>query len=125
LDRSIIKKAIDRFFCDRSCNEVDHGIIENDNLSLKLWKQALAPFDEKEIMLSSTTFFQSDLFHPNSKLTYLAAYLLGGNISGVCRKAGLHKDKNRTIFNTLICPSCRELGNEVLLMQENLSFFLS
>jgi SAM-dependent methyltransferase len=123
LDRSIIKKAIDRFFCDRSCNEVDHGIIENDNLSLKLWKQALAPFDEKEIMLSSTTFFQSDLFHPNSKLTYLAAYLLGGNISGVCRKAGLHKDKNRTIFNTLICPSCRELGNEVLLMQENLSFF--
>lgn len=122
LGRSIIRKTIDRFFCDRSCNEIDHGIIENDNLSLKLWKQALSHFDEKEIILSSASFLHSNLFHPNSKLIYWAAYLLGGNISGRCRKAGTDQHRYPTIYNTLICPSCREFGKEVQLRQENLSF---
>jgi uncharacterized protein YbaR (Trm112 family) len=121
MDRSTFKKAVDRLFCDRSCNEVDHGIIENDNLSLNIWKQALSQFDEKEIILSSTLFFQSSLFNPRSKLVYFIAYLLRGNISGICRKSGSQKIRQRTIYNVLICPSCRESGNEFLLKQNHTS----
>jgi SAM-dependent methyltransferase len=122
INRSVIRKIIDRFFCDKSCNEVDHGIIENGNLPLKLWKQALSHFEEKEIILSSANFFRSNLFHPNSRLIFWAAYLLGGNISGRCRKAGIDRHQYRTIFDALICPSCRELHMEVQLRQEYLSF---
>lgn len=123
LARSKIKRVVDRFFCARSCNEVEHGIIENEDISLKLWKRALTHFDEKEIKLSLSRRFLSDLFHPNSYLKYFIAYLLGGNISGICRKVGIDQCQNRSIYNTLICPSCREdLSSEVLLSRKNSAF---
>lgn len=123
LTRSKIKRVLDRFFCTTSCNEVEHGIIENNNISLKLWKHALTDFDEKEIKLTPTRFFTSNLFRPAAYLLYFAAYLLGGNISGICRKAGIVGQQNISIVNTFICPSCIELGFEVLLSRKN-SWFI-
>jgi SAM-dependent methyltransferase/uncharacterized protein YbaR (Trm112 family) len=122
LTRSKMKKVLDRLFCARSCNEVEHGIIENYDISLKLWKQALNHFDDKDINLSVSDFFLSNLFQPKSYLKYYAAYLLGGTISGICRKSGAYEYQNRSIYNTLICPSCRELGRDALLSGKNSSF---
>ena len=40
-----MRRLLDRFFSATSCNEIEHGIIENDDMSVALWKQALAQFD--------------------------------------------------------------------------------
>jgi ubiquinone/menaquinone biosynthesis C-methylase UbiE/uncharacterized protein YbaR (Trm112 family) len=119
LARNKIKTVFDHFFSARTCNEVEHGIIENDDLSLKLWKHTLAHFDEKEVKLATVNIFQSDLFHPHSNLIYFINYLLGGTISGICRKAGVDKHQYKKISDTLICPSCRALDAEVMLRAEN------
>jgi len=125
LTRSKGKRVLDRFFCAENCNEVDHGILENHGISLELWKQALAPFDDREVELTPTRFLTSNLFRPRSDVLYFAAYLLGGNISGICRKAGSIQNPNTSIIDALICPSCRELGSEVLLSRKNSSFICS
>jgi len=113
--RSKLQRVLDYFFCARTCNEVEHGILENDDIPLKAWKHALSHFDEKEIRLTFSRFFLGDLFHPKSSLKYMAAYLLGGNISGICRKADSEERRNTSISDTIICPSCREKGKDILL----------
>lgn len=122
LKRSTIKRMVDYFFCARRCNEIEYGIIENENISLKLWKHALTDFDEKEIKLTSAKLFTTDLFHPKSFIKYFAAYLLGGNISGICRKTGTGVSHSKSILNTLICPSCRKPGSESLLKRKLSSY---
>lgn len=122
LTRSKIRKVFDNFFCASNCNEVEHGIIENKDVSIRLWKQAFIYFDEKDIKLRSAKFIQSKLFNTSSYIKYFAAYLLGGGISGICRKLGNNINKNSSIYNVIICPSCEEMGNEVLLNRNNSSF---
>jgi uncharacterized protein YbaR (Trm112 family) len=64
----------------------------------------------------------SSLFDPASRVKYFIAYILGGNISGLCRKAGEEGGRRKTIAETLICPSCKEAGTEVLLTPRTSSF---
>lgn len=125
LNRGTLRRVLDRLFCAQSCNEAEHGIIENHCISVKSWKRALAHFDEKDIELNPTSRYrilQSELFNPSSYMRYFAAYLLGGTISGVVRKLGNKVRLNSSIYDALICPSCRETGSEVLLHQRNSSF---
>ena len=119
LNRSTFRRVLDHFFCVRNCNEAEHGIIENEDITLQLWKQALTHFDAKDVKLIPFNGLASDLFQPNSYLKYFAAYSLGGNISGICRKAGMEGAKIRPIHDVLICPSCREKGSENLLNRKD------
>ena len=121
LTRSKIRKIFEQFFCARSCNEVEHGIVENDDISIRVWKQALRFFDEKDVKLNSYRIHQLNLFNQSLYIKYFAAYLLGGRISGMCKKKGNYINRNNSIYNTLICPSCREIGSEVLLNRNNSS----
>lgn len=123
LGRSRIKRTLDYFLSERSCNEVEHGIIENFDITLRSWKNALMHFEEKNVKLEAFSSIQSDLFNPRSYMKYLAAYLFGGKISGVCRKLGNNDKNNNSIYDVLICPSCRETGSEILLNRNN-SLFL-
>ncbi len=122
LRRSALRRAFDRFFGRESSNEVEQGIIENDRISIKLWKRALAHFDEKEVELNPTDrfpIFKSRLFNPTSYLRYFAAYLLGGDLSGLARKRPSDAGRNcGSIYDALICPSCRTTAGEVCLSQE-------
>ena len=123
LMRSRMRRLLDRFFSAMSCNEIEHGIIENNDMSISLWKHALAPFDQKEVELKATSSIRSALFNPSSYIKYYAACLLGGNISGICRKPGATVNSKRSIYGALICPSCRQEGGEMPLNQKNSSFF--
>jgi SAM-dependent methyltransferase len=124
LNRSTVRRALDRFFCAQTCNEVGHGILENDQISIESWKQALQLFDERDIELRPTAYLplRSKLFDPASRITFLAAYLLGGNVSGVCRKSGEDVGGNRSIYDALICPSCQQTGSAVHLKRRSASF---
>ena len=123
LQRGKIRRVLDHFFCEKSCNEVEHGIIENDDITIDLWKEALMLFEEKDVELKAIPFIQSKLFNPDSYIKYFAAYLLGGNISGICRKLGGNANSNRSIYDVLSCPSCREIDREIRLNRKN-SLFL-
>ena len=121
-NRNIIIKILDYFFSETTCNEVDHGIIENHQISVKLWKHALEPFDEKNVTLNSVRIIRSELFDPSSYTNYLLAYLLGGNISGLCKKSGNLVQKTDSIYNLLVCPSCREMNDDIKLERKDTFF---
>jgi len=112
LNRSVFKKAMDYFFSAQSCNEVDHGIIENDDISLKEWKNAFKPFSERNVSLTSIRYITTPMYPRKNPLLFPIAYLLGGTISALCRKAGKIPTDFRPIHETLMCPACRELEVE-------------
>jgi SAM-dependent methyltransferase/uncharacterized protein YbaR (Trm112 family) len=122
--RSKIRRLLDRFFREISCNEVEHGVIENDDMSISLWKQAFARFDQRDIALEPTESIRSELFNPRSPIKYFVAWLLGGNISGTCRKLGNTIATGRSLYDTLVCPSCRQMGGEALLRNQRDEFFM-
>ncbi len=122
LGRSTLRKGLDYFFGQKSCNEVDHGIIENEDIPVRAWRRALEVFSEKDVRLKSLGLIESSLFNPASRIRYLLNYLLGGNISGICRKAGNFTGAGRRIGDVLICPECRENGTEAALTARDLSF---
>jgi ubiquinone/menaquinone biosynthesis C-methylase UbiE/uncharacterized protein YbaR (Trm112 family) len=110
LNVNLIKRALEFFFAQKSCNEVHHGILENDEISIPVWKRALSVFEEKDIQLQALKRINTELFKPKHLIQYFLAYMLGGRISGLCHKPGIRKEIN--ILDALICPSCREHGQE-------------
>ncbi len=127
LNRSKIRKLLDRLFATAVCNEVEHGVIENHEIPTAQWKDALNPFEKKDVWLRpfSRSAIESELFNPTSYLKYFAAYLIGGTISGLCKKQSGNSDKLTSISDALICPSCKQVGVEAPLNQNNSLFTCS
>lgn len=122
LNRGNIMKIFDYFFSKSMCNEVEHGIIENDEISISIWRQTFSIFKEKNIKIKFIKPIESELFNPKSYLKFLLAYSFGGTISGICRKSGFSIERETSLYDILICPSCLKNGRESKLDQENLSF---
>lgn len=124
---SKIRKLFDYFFSEGGCREVQYGIIENNDITIELWKQVLSSFEEKQVTLhalNSSKYVNSELFEPRHLIKFLLAYLLGGLVSGICRKSGLSSNNRRiSIYEILICPSCMEKGYESRLAQRDLSLW--
>lgn len=114
LRRSMLRKVLDRFFAHPVCNEVEHGVIENHDIPLSQWKQTLACFGEKDVRLKPTQHLklESELFNPRSFLKYALVYLLGGTVSGVCKKSGNAVADGRSLSESFICPTCRQKGEQ-------------
>ena len=120
-----IKRIFDHFFSASNCNEVEYGIIENDDISLRIWKQALSNFGEKKVKLHYLRHFDSELFNPKHSVRNFLASLSGGGISGICRKSGVLKNEITAINELLVCPSCLESGFESKLYRKDHSFICS
>jgi len=102
---------IESFISDAPCDEVEHGIIENDNISLMEWMSALSVFDQREIDLSSINKLKSKL-DGRLRLTNIPNYLLGGTIAGLCRKKlRLANNGPVDVSDILGCPNCRTTSN--------------
>jgi ubiquinone/menaquinone biosynthesis C-methylase UbiE len=123
-----VKTGLDIFFARQTCNEVEHGIIENLSIPLKTWKKTLGLFEERNAKLHSNAIkkkVDTELFNPKSRTKYLLAYLFGGEISGVCGKAGKPNSKLATIEEALICVSCTKSGHETKLSRTPTGFACS
>jgi len=105
-----IRKLVDYFLCEETCNETEHGIIENHDISVGEWKKALDFFEVKNIKMHSLKGLGSELFSPDSRFKFILSYLLGGSISGSCFKSG--KLNNTDMHHILACPICLENGHE-------------
>jgi len=123
---SRIRWFMDFFFAKQSCNEIEHGVIENNDLSLSDWRNAVRFFKHKKVILQSVfriELFRTELINPKNYLNYFLAYLLGANVTGLCRKSGVIVRRNVSISDVLMCPSCIKDKVESKLVNQNSSFY--
>ena len=116
--KSKFRKILDALFKESQCNEIEHGVIENESITLSSWKKALNIFDIKKVTLNTSTFLTSDLFSHSFGIKNFLSYLLGGSIKGICKKVGDGENEpinNNQIHKLLICPSCLENEEEMII----------
>lgn len=100
-------KLLENYISEGYTDEEEHGIIENENISLKEWIDILSIFKEKDVELTS--------WEKKTKLSNRLSFrhwkhiLFGGKICGLCHKS-LEEDKRiRTaseLYDILGCPNC-------------------
>lgn len=110
LNANYAKKALDYFFSYRPCNETEHGIVENEDISLEQWRNSLSLFHDKDIEIKSLGHIKSCLFGRRG-LKFFLACLFGGAVSGACYKEGRIKGVQQ-IERSLICPECKAKNTE-------------
>lgn len=109
--RSFVRRAMDYFFAEMTCNELEYGVIENHSISPSTWREALSCFEGHEVQLQTPMGMSEDLHEPQSWAKYFLAYLLGGAVSGLCRKPGEAAATEAEL--AIACPSCLEQDKEV------------
>ena len=104
--KNMYVRLIESFISDTPCDEVEHGIVENNTISLREWINALSIFDERNADLFSIYNLTSKLdgrFRPSN----IPNFLLGGIIAGLCHKKTLVESKPQMdIGDLLACPDC-------------------
>jgi SAM-dependent methyltransferase len=99
-------RLIESFISEAPCDEVEHGVIENEELSLTEWLGALSVFAERDVDLVSLHRVRSRLGN-RLGLGNIPNYLLGGTIAGLCRKApGPANTRLLDLGDMLACPDC-------------------
>jgi uncharacterized protein YbaR (Trm112 family) len=106
LSKNKWRALIEGFISEPSSDEVEHGIIENENIGLAEWSSALGVFDDCSTKLASVGNVTSKL-GPRLRPRNAANFLLGGRISGLCRKKSRRQQPGRrTVRELLACPGC-------------------
>lgn len=118
LKSSKIKKIINHFLAERIGNENDFNVIENEKITIKKWSKVFKNFIEKDIELVSLGKIKTNLFGRKNYLKYWLNFLLGGNISGLVKKAGQTAKENQNIEDFLICPDCLKNKQEEQLQRQ-------
>ena len=121
--KSTIREICDTLFGSASTNETQHGIIENESISLSEWNNLVSIFDKKSVVTRVPLLFEMDLFDRRSHLKRLARYLLGGLVSGYCFKQGTANDIETRIEDSFACPDCLANQTETGLVKAMDAFF--
>jgi SAM-dependent methyltransferase/uncharacterized protein YbaR (Trm112 family) len=107
LARSKLFRLLEDLISEPSCDEEEHGILENHDIPLSEWMTALKVFDESDITLVSMNRWQSKL-DDRLRLSNVPNFLLGGSISGLCRKkVPVPSNSPASVEDLLGCPNCR------------------
>lgn len=113
-------RLLETFISEAPSDEVEHGIVENHDIALADWIKALRLFDERELELVSTFNVRSrvgERLGPRNTLSFL----LGGTISGLCRKGAQPEAKPRTDIKALLaCPDCATPATDGTMDQASL-----
>jgi len=97
------------FISETPCDETEYGIIENNNISLAEWLDALSKFSHYELTLASAYNVSSKMNH-KLNLQNIPNFLLGGQISGLCHKdSPISESTSQDLYYRLGCPDCKVL----------------
>jgi SAM-dependent methyltransferase len=96
---------LESFISEPTSDEVEHGILENADITLREWIRALSVFDDYDVELSSLGNIKSRL-NDRVRLANIPNFLLGGSIAGLCRKDAPVKDVPSDLAASLACPTC-------------------
>ncbi|MGZ4861322.1 MAG: methyltransferase domain-containing protein [Halobacteriota archaeon] len=121
--KSTRREICDTLFGSASTNETEHGIIENESISLSAWKRLVNIFDKKSIVTRVPLLLEMDLFERRNYLKRFARYMLGGLVCGFCFKQGTAKDLETRIEDSFACPNCLANQTETRLIKEEDTFF--
>jgi SAM-dependent methyltransferase/uncharacterized protein YbaR (Trm112 family) len=100
-------RAIEKLFSEQYCDEREHGIIENNNISLREWIDALSVFDTKEVYVSSLVKKIRTVLRDRIALRNIPNMLLGGEIEGICtKKSTARRNETADLTDMLLCPNC-------------------
>lgn len=116
------RKLLDRFFSREVFREEEFGVIENHSIPLREWRAMLREFAEVHGTLTFAGGRTTELVEPRNRLRYLLAYLLGGGVSALCRKAGEPGRHAASIEEALACPVALREGREVPLVADEQGF---
>jgi SAM-dependent methyltransferase len=99
-------RLLEGFISEPHSDEVEHGVVENEQLSLAEWSAALAIFESSDVDLVSLEHLHSKLGR-KPRPRNLLNFLLGGTIRGLCRQGLRPEAKAPTdLRQTLTCPDC-------------------
>lgn len=106
--RSALVKVIETLFSEVVPGELDYGIVENEDISIAMWRRILDVFGQAEVTLESPgRFVRASLYGSSFDPRYLITKLLGGNVRGLCEKNAGRALELEDIWDALGCPSCR------------------
>ncbi len=105
LRKNRLARYIEGFVSEPYCDEVEHGIIENHNITLTEWNKALSVFEEKHVRLTSAAGRISSELGDRVNLSNFLNFILGGTISGLCHKLS-QMIKHVDMYDLLGCPDC-------------------
>jgi SAM-dependent methyltransferase/uncharacterized protein YbaR (Trm112 family) len=106
LRKSDRRRLVESFVSEEHSDEVEHGIIENHDITLREWNEALRVFPERDVDLLSVGGAASKL-GDRVRGRNLVNLLLGGRIGGLCRKKTSSQQLPPTdIAEVLGCPGC-------------------
>ena len=106
LRRNKYLTMLESFVSEPTCDEVEHGILENNDISLAEWMNAMSIFDEHDVDLVSIHNLTSKLDH-HLRLSNIPNFLLGGIVAGLCRKKlKVQRTSQIDITELLGCPDC-------------------
>lgn len=96
---------LESFLSEPASDEVEHGILENADITVREWIDALSIFDDYDLELSSLGNIRSGLTD-RVRLANIPNFLLGGSIAGLCRKEARAEESPGDIAAILACPTC-------------------
>ena len=107
LQKNRYLRLIESFISEAPCDEVEHGIIENNSIALSEWMTALSVFGGADVDLMSIYNLASKLGrHLNWR--NIPNLLIGGTIAGLCKKVtGPESPASVNIMDLLACPDCQ------------------
>ena len=107
LRKSKMRRFLEKYISEDCCDEREHGIIENDDITLRDWIKALAVFDARTVHISSIGNRIRTELGAGITLKNLPNLLLGGGISGICTKNPADARVAVTnLADLFVCPDC-------------------
>jgi ubiquinone/menaquinone biosynthesis C-methylase UbiE/uncharacterized protein YbaR (Trm112 family) len=120
--RHRVFRFLARFFSEERCDEREHGILENHQIPLGEWADALSVFERREVKVLSLEKRLQSRMDGRPGFANVLNRMFGGGIEGLCRKAGAEGSKAppENILELLVCPECLagDLRTEVTLHQD-------
>lgn len=107
-----ILRTLDAYLGTPLLNETGHGVTENMGIPLRRWMRSIAPFTRVQLALRSWKGVGCDLAGRHKVIDYVKCSLMGGEITGLCRKAGTVGGPAGPIAESLACPQCLADGRE-------------
>jgi uncharacterized protein YbaR (Trm112 family) len=107
LRKSKVRRFLESFISEELCEEREHGIIENDDISLQEWNDSLAVFESREVFIHSLGGKLRTRLPDRIAMKNLPNMLFGGGIGGNCRKSGAGASNGAAdLTSFLLCPDC-------------------
>ncbi len=121
LRRNKIIRTLEKFISEPWSDEIEHGVVENDQTSVSEWNKALSIFDKKDVRLASVGGRITSRLHRRIYPGNFLNMILGGGISGVCSKTNSHAAPvNDDLLNRLICPDCQAKHGSAITKESTL-----